>query len=72
MTPQEITLVLVLVLYLLLSSTLGAYYLATIDTENKGHDITLFDVMGNILPSLVLIVPILVIDLLDKIIIKKK
>lgn len=72
MTSKETTLILVLALYILLSSTLGAYYLAITDPRNKGHDITLLDVVGYILPSIVLLIPMLVSYLLDKIIVKKK
>lgn len=41
-------------IYIILASTIGAYYMAKIDSRNCNENITLFHVLGNIFPSLIL------------------
>jgi hypothetical protein len=65
------TIEIIVIAYIVLSSTLGAYYLTVIDPRCKGYDITLFDILGHSFIAVFLIVPLLIIDLFSKIVIKK-
>ena len=66
------TIDIIVIAYIALSSTLGAYWLTVNDHRIKQRNITLLDVVSNILPSVILIIPIIVFTLLDKVVIKKQ
>ena len=57
----------ILITYIVLASTVGAWWLAGGDKK----EITLFDVLGNILPSILVIWMLVPFSLLDRIKIKK-
>lgn len=43
----------ILWVYICLSSTFGAWWLASNKLDDEGEDITLFDIVGNILPAII-------------------
>lgn len=59
------------IIYLVLASTVGAYLFA-VDRADGKEDVTLFDVLGCIAPSIVLSWIFFIIWIGDKIILKKK
>jgi Na+/phosphate symporter len=61
-----------IIIYFILSGTIGAYYMALWDTRNNKENITLFHILGNIFPALICFVPIALIYLSSKVIIKKQ
>jgi hypothetical protein len=61
--------------YVILASTVGAYYMTKNDLSKRGSDVTLMDVILNIIPSLLLfwaIAPMYLISLTDKIVLNKR
>ena len=55
-----------------LFSLVVAYILAIEDERNKNEDITLFHILGNLLPALIISVPFVIILIMSKMIIKKR
>ena len=55
----------ILMVYVALSSTLGAWWLASNSLQAKGKKISLMDILGNVLPAVMfswLFVPMLLLD----------
>lgn len=59
------------IIYFVLASTIGAYYLTINDSRIKG-DITLLDVMGHIFPAIILSWFLFIGFVLGKIVVKKR
>ena len=58
--------------YLIFASTYGAYYFAKNDLTKIKDDITLFDVLGNVFPSIIMSWFIFPYLILDKIVIHRR
>ena len=55
-----------------LNSLIVAYIMAVEDERNKNEDITLFHILGNLLPAFIISVPFVIIVLTSKMVIKKR
>ena len=62
----------ILIIYLILASTFGAYWLAKEDQVCKNEDITLFHIIGNVVPAVLFSWIILFFELTTRVVIKKR
>jgi len=60
----------ILTIYLILASTVGAYYFAKVQAEQVGTDVTLLGILGSIFPA-ILLSPVYLLLLLSLVVVKK-